>query len=75
MSFRQHFRFETECRKGYEALFKANARGTTDVRIGAQVLAGAVAGAVHEAARQGTLGSPIMKQELIALVHAYFRNR
>ena len=70
-----HDRFETECRKGYEALFKANARGTTDVRIGGQVLAGAVAGAVHEAARQGTLGSPIMKQELIALVHAYFRNR
>jgi AcrR family transcriptional regulator len=70
-----HDRFEMECRKGYEALFKANVRGTTDVRIGAQVLAGAVAGAVHEAARQGTLGSPIMKQELIALVHAYFQNR
>jgi AcrR family transcriptional regulator len=70
-----HDRFEVECRKGYEALFKANARTTTDVRIGAQVLAGAVAGAVHEAARQGTLGSPLVKQELMTLVHAYFRNR
>ena len=64
-----------ECRKGYEALVKANARGTADVRVGAQVLAGAVAGAVHEAARQGTLGSPVMRQELIVLVDAYFRNR
>jgi AcrR family transcriptional regulator len=70
-----HDRFETECRKGYEALVKANARGTTDVRVGAQVLAGAVAGAVHEAARQGTLGSQVVRQELIVLVDAYFRNR
>jgi len=70
-----HDRFETECRKGYEALVKANARGTTDVRVGAQVLADAVAGAVHEAARQGTLGSPVMRQELIVLVDAYFRSR
>jgi AcrR family transcriptional regulator len=70
-----HDRFEMECRKGYEALVKANARGTTDVRVGAQVLAGAVAGAVHEAARHGTLGSPVMRQELIVLVDAYFRSR
>jgi AcrR family transcriptional regulator len=70
-----HDRFEVECRKGYEALFKANARAATDVRIGAQVLAGAVAGAVHEAARQGTLGSPVLKKELIALVHAYLWSR
>jgi AcrR family transcriptional regulator len=70
-----HDRFEVECRRGYEALFKANARGTTDVRVGAQVLAGAVAGAVHEAARQGTLGTPILRQELVALVHAYLWSR
>jgi AcrR family transcriptional regulator len=70
-----HDRFETECRKGYEALFKANARAATDVRIGAQVLAGAVAGAVHEAARQGMLGSPLLRKELIALVHAYLWSR
>jgi AcrR family transcriptional regulator len=70
-----HDRFEAECRKGYEALFKANARAASDVRIGAQVLAGAVAGAVHEAARQGTLGSPVLKKELVALVHAYLWSR
>lgn len=66
-----HDHFEAECRKGYEALFKANARGATDVRIGAQVLTGAVAGAVHEAARQGALNSPILRGELIGLVDSY----
>ena len=70
-----HDRFEVECRKGYETLFKANARAAADVRVGAQVLAGAVAGAVHEAARQGTLGSPVLKKELIALVQAYLSSR
>jgi AcrR family transcriptional regulator len=66
-----HDHFETECRKGYEVLFKANSFRATDVRIGAQVLAGAVAGAVHEAARQGTLGSSILREELVALVDSY----
>jgi len=70
-----HDRFEVECRKGYETLFKANARAAADVRVGAQVLAGAVAGAVHEAARQGTLGAPVLKKELIALVQAYLSSR
>jgi AcrR family transcriptional regulator len=66
-----HDHFETECQKGYEALFKANSFRATDVHIGAQVLAGAVAGAVHEAARQGTLGSSILREELVALVNSY----
>jgi AcrR family transcriptional regulator len=66
-----HDHFETECRKGYEVLFKANSFRATDVRIGAQVLAGAVAGAVHEAARQGTLDSSILREELVALVDSY----
>jgi AcrR family transcriptional regulator len=70
-----HNLFETECRKGYEALFKANSPGSTDVRVGAQVLAGAVAGAVHEAARQGTLGSCILREELMALVDLYLSPR
>jgi hypothetical protein len=35
------------------------------------VLAGALAGAVHEAARQGQLASPVLRRELIALVDAY----
>lgn len=63
--------FEAACRQGYETLFKANSRRTTDRRVGAQVLAGAVAGAVHEAARQGTLGLPILRAELIKLVESF----
>lgn len=70
-----HDFFETACRKGYEALFKANSRRATDVRIGAQVLAGAIAGAVHEAARHGTLGSPALRAELINLVESFLSIR
>jgi AcrR family transcriptional regulator len=66
-----HDFFEMEFRKGYEAIFKANSHRTTDARIGAQVLAGAVAGAVHEAARQGTLSSPIFRQEIFVLAESY----
>lgn len=67
--------FETACRKGYEALFRVNLRRATDVRVGAQVLAGAVAGAVHEAARQGTLASPVLRAELINLVELFLSKR
>jgi AcrR family transcriptional regulator len=67
--------FAAACRKGYEALFRINSRRATDVRVGAQVLAGAVAGAVHEAARQGTLASPVLRAELINLVVLFFSKR
>jgi AcrR family transcriptional regulator len=70
-----HDLFEVECRNGYEALFKANSRGATDVRVGTRVLAGAVAGAVHEAARQGMLRSPSLRDELICLVDSYLSKR
>jgi AcrR family transcriptional regulator len=63
--------FETECRKAYAAIFKVNSRRATDARIGGQVLAGAAAGAVHEAARQGTLAVPAFRKELIALIDSY----
>jgi hypothetical protein len=63
--------FETECRKAYEAIFKVNSRRATDAHIGEQVLAGATAGAVHEAARQGTLALPALRKELIVLVESY----
>jgi AcrR family transcriptional regulator len=69
-----HDFFEKECRKGYEAILKANSPGTADTRIASQVLAGAVAGAVHEAARQGTLGSPVLRREFIILVDSYLSN-
>lgn len=67
-----HDLFGAECKRGYEALFMANTSGMSDhVGIGARVLAGALAGAVHEAARQGALSSPALRQELITLVDTY----
>lgn len=66
-----HDFFETEYRKAYEAIVKANARRKTDARIRAGVLAAAVAGVVHEAARQGSLATPAFRREIIALVEAY----
>lgn len=67
--------FEAACRRTYEALFRVNARRTTDVRIGAQVLAGALAGAVHEAARRGTLSSSALRVELVDLVGLFLARR
>jgi AcrR family transcriptional regulator len=69
-----HDFFEKECREGYEAILKANSPRAADTRIAAQVLAGAVAGAVHEAARIGTLGSRVLRQEFIVLVESYLAN-
>lgn len=66
-----HDRFDAECRDAYEALVKANSHRTTDVGIAAQVFGGAIAGAVHEAARQDTLRSPILREEIINLVKSY----
>ena len=66
-----HDFFETQLRKGYEAIFKANSNREADAHIGAQVLAGAAAGAVHDAARQGILLLPAFRQELIALIRSY----
>jgi AcrR family transcriptional regulator len=70
-----HDLFEVAYRKAYEALFKVNSLRVTDARIGARVLAGAVAGAVHEAARQGMLGSPVFREELIRLIAAYLSSQ
>ena len=70
-----HDQFEVECRKAYEAIFAANAPGAMHAGIGAQVLAGAVAGAVHEAARRGTLASPITRGEIATLVESYLAKR
>ena len=67
-----HDIFGLECKKAYEDLFTANVPGTVDdVRVGSQVLAGALAGAVHEAARQGQLSAPGLRRELITLVDAF----
>jgi AcrR family transcriptional regulator len=71
-----HDRFARECRKGYEVVFEANCRGTaSSIQIGAQVLEGAAAGAVHEAAQQGILASPAFRRELLILVEAFLSKR
>jgi AcrR family transcriptional regulator len=70
-----HDRFDVECRSAYETLVKANSHGADNVTIASQVFAGAVAGAVHEAARQGTLGSPTLRAEMIHLVRSYLSRR
>jgi AcrR family transcriptional regulator len=67
-----HDLFGRECKKAYEVLFRTNVRGVVDdVCVGARVLAGALAGAVHEAARQGQLSAPDLRRELIILVGAF----
>ena len=72
-----HRRFETEYRRGCDAFFAANVRGNAavDIGIAAQVLAAAVAGAVHDAARLGLLASPTFRWELIALVESSLTRR
>ncbi len=71
-----HRRFEMEYRKGCDAFFTANMRGNAaDTEIAAQVLAAAVAGAVHDAARLGLLASPPFRRELIALVESSLTRR
>jgi hypothetical protein len=68
--------FEAEYQKGCAAFFALNARGSAaHPRIAAQVLAAAVAGVVHEAARQGMLNSPVVREELIALVESRLSRR
>jgi AcrR family transcriptional regulator len=68
-----HDSFETECRKCYEAVIIANARHKDNVGIRAQVLAAAVAGVVHQAARQGTLSLPVFREEILMLTGSYIR--
>jgi AcrR family transcriptional regulator len=72
-----HDRFVAEYHNACEALFTANRRGNLadDPRIAAQVLAAAVAGVVHDAVRQRTLGSPVLRQELTWLVESYLSRR
>ena len=68
-----HDEFETEYMRRYEALISAGRppRNGGCRSIAAQVLSAAIAGAVHDAARRGTLASPTLKRELVHLVSAY----
>ena len=66
-----HDHFQMKCRAAYEVFVEVNARGERDIRIVAQVLAGALAGAVHDAARNGNLTSPAVRMQILQLVRSY----
>jgi AcrR family transcriptional regulator len=72
-----HDLFETEYLRRYEALVASagGRRKRVADQAAAQVLSAAVAGAIHDAARRGTLTTPAMKQELVELVCAYLIGR
>jgi AcrR family transcriptional regulator len=62
--------FEAEYLRRYQVLIDASSR-QSDSSMAAQVLAGAVEGAVHTAARYGSLDSPALKVELNGLICGY----
>jgi AcrR family transcriptional regulator len=68
-----HQNFEREYWSLFTKLITANEVSGANPRsvIRAQVLSAAIAGAVHDAARKGTLKSPAFEQELVRLVDAY----
>jgi len=66
-----HDRFHRECQRAYEAIVRINNANTADVRIAAQVLAAALAGAVHDAALHGTLCSAGLRRALVHLASSY----
>jgi AcrR family transcriptional regulator len=69
--------FEKEYQRRYRAVIAASSAKRNRVRddMAGRVLAAAVEGVVHAAARHGELGSPALKVELGNLVRAYLRDR
>lgn len=71
-----HRVFESEYLQRYRAIVAA-LRSAGDVQADAdhdmmvQVLSSAVEGVIHGAARRGTLASPALRHELVAMIHAY----
>jgi AcrR family transcriptional regulator len=72
-----HQQFETEHLRRYEMLVSAVGRKHPDAsdRTAAQVLSAAIAGAIHDGARNGNLATPSFRQEIIQLVRAYLQER
>jgi len=72
-----HDAFEAEYLRRYQVLVRpaGGRRHQASDQAAAQVLSAAVAGAIHDAARRGTLATPILRQEMIALVRAYLLTR
>jgi AcrR family transcriptional regulator len=69
--------FEREYQRRYRVVIESSSKTRDPARddVAGRVLAAAVEGVVHAAARSGELDSPVLKVELIALVCAYLRNR
>jgi AcrR family transcriptional regulator len=69
--------FEEAYRRAYRSVieFASGREGDASDEVAAWVLAGAVEGAVHAAARKGQLDAPLLKAELTGLVLGYLRNR
>ncbi|PQV44860.1 TetR family transcriptional regulator [Paraburkholderia sp. BL21I4N1] len=74
-----HDRFETEYLRCYAALIaqpdEDDARNRESADAAAQVVSAAVAGVIHDAAHRGTIGLPVLKQELVEMVGAYLLRR
>lgn len=78
LASREHFdAFEQEYQRRYQAVIVASSgkRRRVHDEVAARVLAGAVEGVVHAAARRGELESSALKAELSNLVCAYLRDR
>jgi AcrR family transcriptional regulator len=72
-----HDAFEAEYLRRYQALVApaGRRRHQASDRTAAQVLSAAVAGVIHDAARRETLATPVLKQEIVALVSGYLLAR
>jgi AcrR family transcriptional regulator len=72
-----HDAFEAEYLRRYLVLVTpaGGRRHQASDQAAAQVLSAAVAGAIHDAARRGTLATPALKQEIVTLVSAYLLTR
>lgn len=78
LASREHYdAFEQEYQRRYQAVIAASSGKRKSVRdaVAARVLAGAVEGVVHAAAKREELESRALKAELANLVCAYLRDR
>jgi AcrR family transcriptional regulator len=67
-----HRKFEAQWRAGYEAVLAINStRSHNDIPMSAMLFAGAMAGAIHEAARRNMVQSSEVRNELMRLVDTY----
>lgn len=73
-----HERFEAEYLRCYAALIAQPGDATLNRKsadAATQVVSAAVAGVIHDAAHRGTIGLPVLKQELVEMVSAYLLRR